>query len=187
MPTDPTLLLKADHRHVERLMQDIEQAEPAERAPLVDELATALAAHMQLEEDVLYPVIAEALGEKEAKSADSEHELAKVGLSKVIELSPDGPGFVAALDMLRAGITHHVQEEESSIFPELDEKLGEDRRTNLDQAMDRRRTELGLLTHDDMPDASRGELYEKAQRADVPGRSTMTREELAQAIPPDER
>jgi hypothetical protein len=50
---DVTRLLESDHRQVEDLFARIEKAEGAQRVPLVDELATALRAHMKLEEAVL--------------------------------------------------------------------------------------------------------------------------------------
>ena len=54
---DVTKLLEADHRKVEELFDQIENAEGEERLPLLDELATSLKAHMQLEEEILYPAM----------------------------------------------------------------------------------------------------------------------------------
>ena len=69
---DVTKLLEADHRQVEELFTAIESAEGAERTPLIEELATSLKAHMQLEEDVLYPVMAPATGEEAVEEANTE-------------------------------------------------------------------------------------------------------------------
>lgn len=180
---DPTALLRADHRLVERLLDDIEKAKPAARPPLVEQLTTSLKAHMKLEEDVLYPVIATTLGDKTAHEAEVEHELAKTGLNKVRSLMPDAPGFVAALDMLRAGIQHHVKEEEGSIFLKLKQKLNATQKERVAADMDTARARLGLPTRKDVgTKASRDELYQKAQKAGIPGRSTMTKEELATVL-----
>jgi hypothetical protein len=91
---------------------------------------------------------------------------------------------MAALDMLKAGIGHHVEDEESEMFPRLNEKLDAARLEQLDEELTAGRRRLGLPTRDDMPDAPRAELYEKAKEAGVPGRSSMTRDELAQSLPP---
>jgi hemerythrin superfamily protein len=186
MATDPTLMLRGDHRKVEHLLHQIEEADPADRAALVEELTTDLTAHMKLEEDILYPVIVEALGEEEAAEAENEHEMARVGLAKVGELSPDGPGFMAALETLKATISHHVHDEEDEVFPQLDQKLAEDRRERLAQDLERARPALGLPTHDELPVyLSRDELYEKAKKSGVAGRSSMSKDELAATIPPE--
>jgi hemerythrin superfamily protein len=186
MSTDPTVALRADHRQVEHLIDEIEKADPSERTPLVKQLATSLSAHMKLEEELLYPVIAETLGKEEVTEANTEHELARVGLMKVVDLAPGAPGFGAALDMLRAGIVHHVHDEEDEVFPQLTEKLDQARLSRLAEQMDEARSRLGLPTNADLlQDASKGELYEEAKKAGVPGRSNMSKEELADALTSD--
>jgi len=184
MPVDPTAVLRADHRQVERLLREIAESDPPARPPLVQELATNLEAHMELEEHHLYPLVAEALGQEEEEEGESEHELARIGLAKVQELSPDGPGFMAALEMLKAGIGHHVEDEESEMFPQLNEKLDADGLETLDHRLTDARKVLGLPTRADLPEGSKAELLEKAKKADVPGRTSMTKEELAEALPP---
>lgn len=186
MATDPTLMLRGDHRKVEHLLHQIEEADPADRAALVEELTTDLTAHMKLEEDLLYPVIVDVLGEEEAAEAENEHEMARMGLTKVGELSPDGPGFMAALETLKATISHHVHDEEDEVFPQLTEKLDQARLSRLAEQMDEVRSQLGLPTNADLlQDASKEELYEEAKKAGVPGRSNMSKEELADALTSD--
>jgi hypothetical protein len=43
--------------------------------------------------------------------------VARKALAEMVNLSPDKPGFGAALDSVKAGIAHHVNEEESEVFP----------------------------------------------------------------------
>jgi uncharacterized protein (UPF0216 family) len=183
MIIDPTHALRADHRMVEQLIDEIDQADPSVRKPLIRQLAKALRAHMKIEEDLLYPVVAEVLGKAEATEANTEHVLAREGLDKVMELGPGAPGFGAALDMLRTGIHHHVQDEEGEMFPQLLDRLDQPRLARLGEEMDRARGKLGLPTEVELlKESSREELYEQAKRAGVPGRSSMSKEELAEAL-----
>jgi len=48
--------------------------------------------------------------------------LAREGLQKVQSMT-EVPGFGAVVEMLKAGIEHHVEEEETQILPELKDEL----------------------------------------------------------------
>lgn len=116
---DPMTLLKADHREVKKMLEELGDTEPGtERTDLLDELEQALRLHMQLEEELIYPKAAEQLDPQEAEEAEIEHGLAREGLSKLREMV-DVPGFGAAVEMLKGGILHHVHEEETELLPEL--------------------------------------------------------------------
>lgn len=120
---DPVVLLKNDHREAEAMLKTLAASKPgARRRATVDKLAAALTLHMKIEETDVYPLAAELLGRNEVEEADIEHDLARTGLAKIQELV-DEPGFGAAVDMLTAGIKHHVKEEEHEMFPALKKKL----------------------------------------------------------------
>ena len=74
--------------------------------------------HMKIEEELVYPLVEREVGHEEAEEAAIEHNLARNGLKQLHELV-DKPGFGAVVDMVTAGIKHHVKEEEQEIFPEL--------------------------------------------------------------------
>src|SRR5262245_42828187 len=104
-------MLETDHRGVERLLGRLGDSDPGpERDRLVTRLADSLAVHMRFEEEALYPVLAGADSEL-AEEAEIEHGLAREGLARLRQLTA-APGFGAALDMIEAGIAHHVEEEE---------------------------------------------------------------------------
>jgi hemerythrin-like domain-containing protein len=120
---DPMTILKADHREVKRLLTALaESEEGAEREKMCDEVTTALKLHMEIEEKILYPVVAKEIGAEDAEEADIEHGLAREGLRTMGSMVAK-PGFGAAAEMLKGGITHHVEEEETELLPELKEKL----------------------------------------------------------------
>lgn len=116
---DATKLLEADHRQVEALLDQVKQSKGQDRVALIDELATSLRAHMELEERALYPAMEPVTGTESVQEAQTEHELIRKTLAEVMSLSPEEPGFGAALDAVKAGIEHHVEDEESEVFPEL--------------------------------------------------------------------
>jgi hemerythrin-like domain-containing protein len=99
--------------------------EGAEREQMVVELVTKLSAHMQAEESIVYPPVKAEVGEEDEEEAEIEHGLAREGLDKVQQLV-DLPGFGAAVEMLKGGISHHVKEEETELLPELKESLERD-------------------------------------------------------------
>jgi iron-sulfur cluster repair protein YtfE (RIC family) len=122
---DVTEMLEQDHREAEELFQKIKDTNGAARAGLVTKLADALKLHMQVEEDIVYPAIARQVddGEEMVKEARTEHEGARKDLADVESLSPNEPGFDGALDLLEAGISHHVEEEEDEVFPKFRESV----------------------------------------------------------------
>ena len=122
---DVTKMLEADHREAEDLFGKIKQSNGAARSSLVDELASALRLHMKVEETIVYPAIARQVdgGAAEVDEAKTEHAEARKALEDVEQLTPDGPGFDAALATLEAGISHHVIEEENEVFPKFRESV----------------------------------------------------------------
>jgi len=142
MPADPTAVLRADHRTIERLLREIADGDPSALPPIVQELATVLQAHLELEERALYPVAEEQAGE-------SEHRQVRSALIQVQALSPDGPGFGAAVAELAAAFGHHVQDLESEVFPRLVEELDATGLEQLDEAIADGRRQLGLPARDD--------------------------------------
>jgi hemerythrin-like domain-containing protein len=170
--------LTQEHRTAEGLLSQLEDTEPGdERDRLIAELDDALRTHMGVEERFLYPIVREAIGDDDAAEAENEHQLARDGLQQLTDLSDEG-GFGAAVEMLKAGIQHHVEEEEGEMFPQLRERAA-DRLAELDPEQLEAQVRAGG-SGDDGP--TKAELYERAKEADVEGRSTMSKDELAAAL-----
>ena len=151
--------LESQHRDAEGLLAQLEEAtEASEQQPLVEQLVSAMAEHMAIEEAQVYPELQRIDGEL-AEEANVEHGLAREGLDKLQSMVGQ-PGFGAAVEMVKGGIAHHVEDEETEAFPKLREALG--------------LADSGSQTKD--------ELYERAKDAGVEGRSTMSKEELARAV-----
>jgi hemerythrin-like domain-containing protein len=121
-------LLTRQHRHVERLFDRLERGaipDPQERGETFARLVDALALHLALEEDHVYPR-AEALRRPDAQEeALSEHQELKERLADLLQLDPADPAFDAKLLALRDTLEVHLEEEESELFPLLEAHLGE--------------------------------------------------------------
>lgn len=140
---DPLSILRADHREVEHLLERLSKAEqPSERSSLLDEIESALALHMEIEETLVYAVVEEVEGDEPREEAEVEHDLAREGLQKARAMT-DVPGFGAVVEMLKAGIEHHVDEEEKEILPALRKELDRDQWNALGDAIVRARAAAG--------------------------------------------
>ncbi len=124
---DPIAILKRDHREAEELLKRLAESKKpgATRRKTTEKLIAALKLHMEIEEQLVYPLVSERVGREEEQEAETEHELAREGLAKLSQLV-DEPGFGAAVAMITAGIKHHVKEEETEVFPELKSQLERD-------------------------------------------------------------
>jgi hemerythrin superfamily protein len=178
---DPFSMLKSDHRQVEQLLQQLtESDEGPDREQLVTQLTTALGAHMEYEEANIYPLTADLADEETAEEAETEHMLTREGLTKLAQLV-SAPGFGAAVAMLQGGITHHVEEEESEIFPMLRDGLDAERQSELARLLLQAKREAGLLEQS-LGQATKDQLVEIADELGLPGTSTMNKEQLKEAL-----
>jgi hemerythrin superfamily protein len=196
MGSDAVMRITADHRALEELFTQL-QAGTGDRRTLVDEVAARLTAHSGAEEQHVYPAIRDSapVDEETVDHAYHEHAEADHLLNKVRNLI-DSPHFDQALDEFVAAVKHHVEEEESEVLPALRKAVDKATLERLGDAFDNARTELlrqagydapdtaGMSTpgNGDLTDATRDELYEMAKQADIAGRSSMNKDQLAQAL-----
>jgi len=183
MSTDVITLITSDHRTVESLFERLKKGQGDTEAT-VAELHALLTAHARAEEDRVYPGI-------DAHHGVEEHKEAEVLLDSLVRAEPGTPEFVEVLDKLVESVNHHVQEEESTLLPKLARASDEKKLRELGKAFQERRAEeLRALTGGSPSSSSssssdeptKAELYEQAQQADIPGRSQMSKEELAEAL-----
>jgi ferritin-like metal-binding protein YciE len=122
---DITELLAEDHRTVMGWFAWYEQeADPARRAKIQQNIFNALRAHMAVEEEIFYPQAAASIGDDElTHRATAEHEAAKRLMGELTEKVDTGPN---AMTLLRAEIAKHIEEEEGELFPLV-------RQTNMDR------------------------------------------------------
>ncbi|MDY6944113.1 MAG: hemerythrin domain-containing protein [Pseudomonadota bacterium] len=121
-PRDAIALLKQDHRAVEALFEEFEDADESEQSELATRICQMLTVHAQIEEEILYPAAKQAFGEEEDEmvyEAEIEHGSAKELIAKIEAGTPEDPEFKPLVKVLSEYIKHHVKEEEKEMFPAL--------------------------------------------------------------------
>ena len=118
---DALALLKADHGLVQELFEKFEKARTEkQKATLAEQICTELTIHAQIEEEILYPAVREAIGEDDLMDeADVEHAGAKDLIAQIEASAPGEDHFDAKVTVLGEYIKHHVKEEESEMFPKV--------------------------------------------------------------------
>ena len=113
---DAVALLKADHRKVEGLFAQFEEAKgDGKKKALAEQICMELTVHTKIEEDIFYPACEGAVEESMLKEAYVEHDGAKV---LIAEIEAGGPGdefYDAKVKVLSEQIEHHVEEEEQRV------------------------------------------------------------------------
>jgi iron-sulfur cluster repair protein YtfE (RIC family) len=135
-----TSLLEKQHRKVEGLFKKLESGKSG-AADLLQELADDLAAHMAIEQQIFYPAV-RSLKEDLIAESFEEHAVAELALKRLLAASPTAPSFIAKVTTLKELIMHHVEEEESELFPAVEKKmddyelleLGKRMKTGFDEA-----------------------------------------------------
>ena len=111
--TDAIELLKQDHREVEQLFEQFEQAKGASRKQkLAHEICRELTIHAMLEEEVFYPACEGKVDDDLLKEAYVEHDAAKMLIAEIEAGEPSDEFYDAKVKVLKEEIEHHVKEEE---------------------------------------------------------------------------
>jgi hypothetical protein len=172
---DVVTAITNDHRVLESIFDEL-GAGDEDRVVLIAEVRARLAAHSRAEERYVYPVLARAglVHQGVEEHREAEQKLAALE-------SATGEDFPHALRGFVDAVRRHVAEEESKILPAIKESLSFRKRDELGRRFESHRiSELRRAGIDDA--LTKEDLYIKAQRAGIAGRSSMSRGELARAL-----
>ena len=119
---DAVKLLMADHNEVEELFKQFQKAknDGSRKGEIVEQICQALTVHAEIEEEIFYPAIRDALDEKDETmmaEAEVEHASIKTLVGQLEDTDPDDELFDAKVKVLCEYVTHHVKEEEGKMFP----------------------------------------------------------------------
>lgn len=115
-------LLDAEHKMVKMMFIDYhalcEDAAPAQaKRALADRICQALTVHAQIEEDIFYPAVRDAIGDDTLMDeALAEHVEAKRLIARISGMDESASEYDATVKELGKAIDEHVLEEREEIF-----------------------------------------------------------------------
>lgn len=160
---DAIVLLKNDHRAVEKLFKRFEKlgdGAAKTKRKLVDEIIAELSTHAAIEEQHFYPTIRERAPEvaDDVLEGLEEHHIVKWTLSELVDMSPAEERFDAKVTVLMESVRHHVEEEEADMFPKVRQALGRKELRALGETMDKAKAISPKRPHPKAPDTPPGNL-----------------------------
>ena len=126
--------LSKDHDKQRRLGKQLRKVkDPDERKALRQKFHEALYPHMVGEEASIFEFLTSAQGKarEEALKALQEHYVGKTVLRELMDLTPDSEVFNAKAYVLDEMNRHHMQEEEKTHFPMIEEMASQDKMDRL--------------------------------------------------------
>ena len=118
-------LLDADHRAVKKLFKEYDELAGSKarsamqkKMDLAHEICHELTVHAQIEEEIFYPALRDALKDTDMLAeAEVEHQSAKDLIAQIEGMGEADEMFDAKVKVLGEYIDHHVKEERNEIFP----------------------------------------------------------------------
>ena len=118
---DAIRLLEQGHHQLEQLFDQFERASEQNRQPLVQRICNELLVHAQIEQEIFYPAVRSGLGqdgEDLVEESLTEHQQIGRLVDEVRRMSSSDQTLSAKLTVLMEEVRHHVDEEESEMFPD---------------------------------------------------------------------
>lgn len=136
-------MLKQQHREVAKLFKQFEAAKSAKpRQETFNEIADALAIHATIEERHFYPAVKKQQTEDLLLESVEEHLEIKRAIADLLELDPSDDTFEAKVKVLQEDVEHHVEEEETELFPKVEKLFAEEDLDAIGEAMEETQGEL---------------------------------------------
>lgn len=118
---DAISVLTQDHRRVEELFEQFGDKPGPE---LARQICDELAVHAAVEEELVYPLLRTKVDRALADEARREHGEAWDLMAQIEHTLDDPEALFPAMEQLRTMVAHHVGEEEGTIFPLMQERVG---------------------------------------------------------------
>lgn len=150
---DVLKMLAEDHKKVTKMFEQFQKMKEEEdpdteaKQMLVEVCCAELTVHAQLEEELFYPALRDAIDDMDLlDEAEVEHASAKQLITELAAMQPDDDLYDAKFTVLGEYVKHHIEEEEKEIFPKA-KKAKLDLAAMAAEATERKmqiREELGL-------------------------------------------
>lgn len=120
-PADAIALLTQDHKMVQKMFKDFEKnkesADNETKAEVIRTVCQELTIHAQIEEELFYPAMREALDEHDIlDEAEVEHTAAKQLIAELERMRPGENLYEAKFTVLGEYVNHHIKEEQGEMF-----------------------------------------------------------------------
>jgi hemerythrin-like domain-containing protein len=129
-PKNAIAMLRADHQQVRQLFRAYRTAQDqATQWELALHIFDELEVHAQLEEVVFYQAVEEettSLGKRLVHASLEEHQEALALIQDLRGLAPGFPEFETKFQALVLTVEHHMTEEETEMFPLVEDEVAED-------------------------------------------------------------
>jgi hemerythrin-like domain-containing protein len=137
---DAISVLKDDHRAVEELFVKFEGLGPnakVTKARTVDKITELLSIHAAIEEMVFYPAVRKEVDDTTSEVLESieEHHVVKILLTELEHLPVEDERYDAKVTVLIENTRHHVEEEETDLFPQVRKALPRKRLVEIGEAL----------------------------------------------------
>ena len=118
---DPIEMLLEDHKKVQTLFNDFNKSEDeAARQNIVNKVCAELTVHAQVEEEIFYPAVREAIDNVDLMDkAMVEHAAAKYLVHELETMQASDALYKAKFTVLGEYVNHHIEEEQAQIFPKV--------------------------------------------------------------------
>ena len=142
---NPFTLLKADHKKVAGIMEKIDSTTERgvkTREELFAQLKSELEVHTRIEETILYPALKEIDKTRDITfESFEEHRLVKQLLAELDKLGKDEETWTAKFTVLKESVEHHVEEEETDMFPKATKALSREEVETLGTRLEKAKAE----------------------------------------------
>ncbi|MFJ1571250.1 hemerythrin domain-containing protein [Pseudomonas sp. NPDC088322] len=135
-------LLEQDHKTVKKLLEELSNTTERavkKRTELLARIELELQAHTTIEEEIFYPALTQAGDKDDVKmyhEAKEEHRTVDaLVLPDLLKTPPDTLEFSGRMKVLKELLEHHIEEEESDMFPRAKELLDKATLEQLGDAM----------------------------------------------------
>src|SRR4051812_27503418 len=136
-------MLKQQHREVEKLFKQLTAARSeGPRRKAFEEIADALAVHAAIEERHFYPGVKKQQTEDILLESVEEHLEVKRLIADLMEMDASDDQFEAKAKVLQENVEHHVEEEETDLFPKVEKLIDEEQLEAIGEAMEQTQDEL---------------------------------------------
>ncbi|MDQ1686311.1 MAG: hypothetical protein QOC82_3048 [Frankiaceae bacterium] len=153
--TDVIELLEHDHREVEQMFTEYEQAtDPQERRTIADKIIIELVRHSEAEEQAVYPMIRNQIenGDTIVEHEIDEHSQAERLMKELDGMDPNLPEFGVLMQQLMTAIREHVEEEENVVFPQFRQTVSPEELDKLGKTVEALKKIVPTHPHPKAPD-----------------------------------